>query len=101
MIYTEDREQFERDILHPGRFARLLERAGRYIDGLQDKEAFLETALDIMWERRSEVQNANGLLAMWDEALSTAALTRSRWLVHTGPALERTEWVRGARLGRG
>lgn len=100
MIYTEDREQFERDILQPGRFARLLERAGRYLDGLDDKDAFLKAALDVMWERRGEVTDTTGLLLIWDEALRYAASSRPRWLVHTGPALERTKWVPCGRLGR-
>lgn len=100
MIYTEDREQFERDILRPGRFARLLERAGRYLDGLDDKNAFLEFALDYMWENRASVKDTSGLLKLWDAALETAASRRGSWLVHFGVALERTKWVRSRDLGR-
>lgn len=100
MMQTDDREQFERDLLAPGRFARLLERAGRYLDGLDAKEVFLEAALDYMWECRGQVKNTNGLLVLWDEALNAAAHTRSRWLVHFGAALERQKWVPSRRLGK-
>lgn len=102
MIYTEDREQFERDILRPGRFVRLAERAGPYIDGMDqpDKAYFLETALDVMWDRRAEVESTSGLLKLWDEALETAAFSRPRWLVSVGLVHETRQWVKSIHLRR-
>jgi hypothetical protein len=100
LTYTEDRETFEAQFFRPPFLARMLEASGKYTDGLDCKDAFLQTALDRFWELRGKIDSAQGVMNRWHEALEYAAKTRPRWLVHYGSALERTKWVRSARLGR-
>lgn len=99
VIYTEDRDTFEAQFFRPPFLARMLERTAPYIDGLNDKDAFLEVAFDQFWYLRNTIKDANGVVQTWEEALRYAARSRTHWLVHYGPALELTKWVRGAHLG--
>lgn len=102
MIYTEDRQVFEDKFYRPPFLARMLERAALYIDGLDEKDYFLRTAFDMFWGLRDKITItcANDVTLMFDAALRATALSRSKWLVHYGAALELTKWVRGTRLGR-
>ena len=88
------------NFFRPPFLARMLERTGKYLDGLDDKDAFLEIALMRFEELRDDIKDSNGVMRQWDEALMYAARSRPRWLVHYGAALELTKWVRSARLGR-
>lgn len=100
MIYSEDRDQFLRDMFRPPFAARMTERLGPYIDGLQDKDAFMERAFDEFYAAREKINSAAAIVVWWEQALRAAAMSRPRWLVHCGPALERTRWIPGRRLGR-
>jgi hypothetical protein len=100
VIYTEDRDVFEATFFRPPFLARMLERTGRYIDGLAAKDAFLKAAHEAFWTMRSEITDADSVTGVWGQALSFAACSRARWLVHFGPAMERTRWVKGSQLGR-
>ena len=99
MIYTEDRETFERQFFKPPFLARMLERIGKYIDGLDDKTAFILLAHEKFWQLRNQIKSADDVTKVWEEALKQAAFTRPRWLMHCGPALERQRWVRSIHLG--
>lgn len=78
----------------------MLERTGKYVDGLDDKGTFLAAALDAFWNLRNTIKGTDDVTRVWGDALKQAALTRSKWLVHYGAALEKARWVRGSRLGR-
>lgn len=100
MIYTEDRKKFEDQFFKPPFLARMLERTGKYIDGLDDKDAFLALVHEEFWDLRDKIKDSNDVLVKWEMALEYAARSRPCWLVHCGAALEQTKWVRGSRLGR-
>lgn len=100
LTYTEDRDTFESTFFKPPFLARMLERIGKYIDGLDDKTAFIILAHQNFWDRRNEIKSADDVTRVWDKALEDAAFARPRWLVHCGPALERTRWVKSLHLGR-
>lgn len=101
MTYTEDRETFERDIFRPPHVARMLEHAGRYVGSMTkaDKDAFLELALDHMWERRAFIKQTSDIQRMWELALQDAARSRLRWLIWPNGSLTESKWVLGTRLG--
>lgn len=100
MTYTEDREVFERDLFKPPYLARMLERSGRYVGALDkcDRDLILQLALDNFWEMRDQINDTNGVLRVWDQALSRAARTRPRW--KTWWSLIETRWVKGIHLGK-
>ena len=88
MIYTEDRETFERDMFRPPFMARMLEMAGRYARchtgrlSSKDKGELFEAAVEKFWEL----------------ALKAAATSRERWLVWSQVRLNHV-WVPGKSLG--
>jgi hypothetical protein len=100
LIYTEDRETFERDMFRPPHMARMLEAAGRYSGRMGDKDrvAFFQLALDAFWALRDTVHVTADIQRNWDRALKTAATSRDRWIVWSNLNL-RYEWVLGRRLG--
>lgn len=100
MIYTEDRQVFEDTFYRPPFLARMLERAALYIDGLDEKDYFLRTAFDMFWELRDKITCADDVTLMFGAALRATALSRSKWVVHHGAALELTKRVNGSKLGR-
>ncbi len=100
MIYTEDRDTFEATFFKPPFLARMLERTAKYIDGLDEKEAFLRAAFEAFWQMRNEIKDSDSVTDLWGQALSRAAASRPRWLVHYGSALERQRWVKSIHLGR-
>lgn len=95
-----EREAWERDIFKPPFLARMLERCGKYTDGLDDRDAFLTSALDQFYATREKIVTSFGVLECWGDALKFAAESRSKWLVHYGSCLESRKWVRGIHLGR-
>ena len=97
---TTEREAFEAAIFKPPFLARMLERCGRFTDGLDDKDAFLTKAFDYFWVLRGQIKTSGDVLRYWDDALRAASVSRSRWWVHYGSVLEKGKWVQGRRLGR-
>lgn len=95
-----DWETLDRDFFKPPFLARMLERAGRYTDGLDDKDVFLRWTLEAFETLSEAIKTSQDVISAWDRALTAAALRRQRWLVHYGSALEHTKWVKGTRLGR-
>jgi hypothetical protein len=98
MIYTEDRATFIRDLFEkPPHCARLSVHTGQYTCKLKpkDAEAFVNLAVEQMWETRSKIKTAPDILRLWIAACETAARSRKMWWVwHNGSWTE----VRGARL---
>ena len=88
------------EFMKPPFLARMLERAGKFTDGLDDKNEFLRIALAEFENLCDKIKTSNDVLHRWSEALGYAACSRPRWLVHSGSALEKTKWVRGVHLGR-
>ncbi len=104
VIFTEDREVFERQLFRPPHAARMSEHAGRFTSRLDDadKTALLKDALDQFWEKRSQIQQTQDILRKWIEALEYAAARRPRWqcaISHFGRKVG-VEWVRGVHLGK-
>ena len=108
MIYTEDRETFERSLLvgDPKRphTARMAGRAQKFIGGMADKtrDFFLETALDFAWTNRYSYNPQYEALEMyWTRCLKGAAMTRDKWLVSvaTLPGVYEKRWILGRMLG--
>ena len=103
VIYTEDRDTFERDMFRPPHAARMLEATGLFTGRMRDadKEAFLELALDTFWALRNTIHNCADIQKNWLRALKTAALSRDKWLLFTSIAgvITGREWVLGRRLG--
>ena len=99
LIYTEDRETFERDMMRPPHAARLMEHAGRFVGRLDnaDKDALLQTALDEFWETREQIKEMQDILRLWVKALETAARRRPRWHCWSSGY---DWWVKGSQLGR-
>lgn len=95
-----DWESLDRDFFKPPFLARMLERAAKYIDGLDDKDTFLRWTLEAFETLSNEIKTSHDVIVAWDRALAGAALRRGRWLVHYGAALENQKWVRGNRLGK-
>lgn len=100
MIYTEDRDTFEREMFRPPHAARMLEATRRYAGRMGDKDRgdFFQAALDAFWALRDTVRATADIRRNWERALKTAAQSRDRWLVWNGVEL-RYEWVLGRRLG--
>ena len=108
LIFTEDREAFERMLLvgDPKRphTARMAERAKKFMGGMADKtrDYFLETAIDFAWQNRHSYNPQYEALEMfWARSLRAAALTRDKWLVSvaTLPGVYERKWVLGKILG--
>lgn len=100
MTYTEDREQFERDLFRPPHAARMLEHAGRFVERLDrtDKEKLLEDAVDRLFELRDRIHEAKDILTLWIDSLEYAARRRPRW--KTWFNVYESRWVKGSQLGR-
>ena len=108
MIYTEDRETFERmllvgDIKRP-HTARMAGRAQKFIGGMADRtrDYFLEAALDFAWANRNSYNPQYEALEMfWTRSLKAAALTRDKWLISvaTLPGVYEKKWILGRMLG--
>ena len=108
LIFTEDRETFERCLLvgDPKRphTARMAGRAAKFIGGMSDKtrDAFLEAALDFAWAHRLTFNPQYEAIEMfWTRSLRAAALTRDKWLVSvaTLPGVYERKWILGKMLG--
>ena len=108
MIFTENREEFERMLLvgDPKRphTARMAGRAQKFIGGMDSRtrDQFLETALDFAWANRHSFNTQYEALEMfWTRSLRAAALTRDKWLtsVATLPGVYEKKWVLGRLLG--
>ncbi len=108
LIFTEDRETFERCLLvgDPKRphTARMAGRAAKFIGGMSDKtrDAFLEAALDFAWTHRLTYNPQYEAIEMfWTRSLRGAALTRDKWLVSvaTLPGVYERKWILGRMLG--
>ncbi len=99
MTYTEDREQFERDLRQPPHFARMCEHAGRFVGRLPkiDRETLLDLAWGYLWDRRDAIHETADILLVWIDCLKSAAHTRKRWLQWSGISWR---WVRSSQLGR-
>ncbi len=107
VIYTEDRETFERMLLvgnpkHP-HTARMVGHAARFIGGMSNKtrDRFLETSIDFAWANRNTYNPQYEALEMfWVRCLEATALTRDKWLVSvaTLPGVFEDRWVLGRRL---
>lgn len=101
MTYTKDRETFERDIFRPPHVARMLEHAGSYVGAMtkRDKDAFLELALDHIWNNRHQIKATNDIQVVWHDGLRAAAHSRDRWLIWPHGSLTESKWVLGVHLG--
>ena len=108
MIFSEDRETFERMLLvgDPKRphTARMAGRAAKFIGGMgsRTRDVFLETAMDFAWNNRHSFNTQYEALEMfWTRSLKAAALTRDKWLVSvaTLPGVYEKRWVLGRMLG--
>ena len=99
LIYTEDRETFERQMMRPPHAARLMEHAGRFVGRLDnaDKDALLQTALDEVWDTREQIETAQDILTVWVHALQYSARRRPRWHCWSSGY---DWWVKGTQLGR-
>ncbi len=108
LVFTEDRETFERMLLvgDPKRphTARMAGRAQKFIGGMADRtrDHFLEAALDFAWAHRVTYNPQYEALEMfWTRSLKAAALTRDKWLISvaTLPGVYEKKWVLGRMLG--
>lgn len=101
MTFTEDRDVFDRTVFKPPYLARMLERAGVYVGSLAqiDKDAFVEIAMNALWDLRDRIKVSNDVTRLWDQALKHTALSRERWLVWSGTETAWI-WVPGKNLGR-
>lgn len=99
LIYTEDRETFERQMMRPPHAARLMEHAGRFVGRLDnaDKDALLKVALDEFWDTREQIETAQDILTVWVHALQYSARRRPRWHCWSSGY---DWWVKGTQLGR-
>lgn len=80
LIYTEDRETFERDIFMP-RFALLVEHASYYTRRMDNIDScyFFETARLKFWQKRNEILDSTDILRVWVEALKQTAREEYEW----------------------
>lgn len=97
-----DRETFEATIFKPPHLARMLERFGEFTGRLDsaDREFFLTSAVDRLYERREEIKTSNDVEQLWVSVLTDVAFTRPRWHVavgHWGVAVGK-EWVKSIHL---
>lgn len=100
VIFTEDRETFERQMLRtPPHAARLAEHAGRFAGRLSkvDSNTFLTDALDQFWATREQIKETQDILKLWIKALEYAARRRPRWHLWSSGY---DWWVKGSQLGR-
>ena len=107
LIFTEDRETFERMLLvgDPKRphTARIAGHASRFVGGMNSKtrDRFLESAVDFAWDNRASYNPQYEALEMfWSRCLEAAALTRDKWLISiaTLPGVFESKWIIGRRL---
>ena len=104
MIYTEDRDVFERQVV--GWAPRLRDMNTRFMGGMcdADRTAFLEVAIDAAWEHRQEFKPRPGYSfpQYWLRCLKYAATSREKWLVSVGttlPGVFEKRWVLSRMLG--
>jgi hypothetical protein len=79
----------------------MLERSGRFIEGLRGKDEFLAGALERFWELRDKINCQNDVLECWEQALRDSARQRAVWFVWPCGSLVPGRWVKGTELGRG
>lgn len=92
MIYTEDRETFERDLFNkPPHCARLAVHIGTYTCKLSpsDAEQFVKRAVDNLWDNRGKIKTAPDILRLWIAACDSVAKSRPTWMVWVNG-----EWVK-------
>lgn len=105
LLEAENRDEFTEALLYNPRTARMLERSGHYVGGMDkiQKDVFFEAAVEWGWNNRHSYNaQYQRLEVFWDRCLRAAALTRDRWLISVsiGPGVFEKRWILGVRLGR-